>query len=720
MKVNLYSNLDEYDKEEDKIGMKIQKIKNNAAASLQITSEQLIKESQAHRTDDIKIPIQRISDEDELNDYKLKKRKEFEDQIKRQRYHIGCWMKYTSWEEHQGEFIRARSVFERALQIDYRNITIWLKYAEMEMKNKFINHARNVWERACKYLPRVDQFWYKWAYMEEMLGNYIGAREIFKSWMTWEPEDLAWLAFAKFEERVGEIQNAREVLYKYIEVHTNLRAYLRVCKFEDKHNNKDSCRRLFESALADLGVLALNEDFFIAFIRFEMRNKEYERCRSLFKFGLESIGNKEGGKEKSQKLYKFFLKFEKMFGTKESLEDVIITKRRLLYEKEIEKNPLNYDIWFDYTRLEEQVAENESVNTENSGNINTNRVREIYERAITNIPPINEKKYWRRYIFLWINYAIYEEYNAKDTTRADAVYKKALEIVPHKSFTFTKLWILYAHFHLRNKNIDLARKVFGMSIGITPREKIFKAYVELEMQLGNIDRCRTIYEKFIETQPDNSSAWVKYAELEKSLDEKERAIAIFETAISHPLDMPEIVWKAYINTEIEYENIDKVRLLYERLIEKSKHVKVWLSYAKFEQEIEAFIMARGIFERAYGYFKESGMKEERLLILENWIKLEEISGDEEMVRSLVLRKPEKVKKRRIVNVSGVSAVNMADVSMEVEDKEGANLNANVNAWEEYYDYIFPDDKETKKELKIISKAMKWYQKAKGEDEESNV
>ena len=68
--INYYNNLDEYDKEEDKVGMKLEKIKNNAAASLQTTSEQLIKESEAHRTDDVHIPNQRINDEDELNDYK--------------------------------------------------------------------------------------------------------------------------------------------------------------------------------------------------------------------------------------------------------------------------------------------------------------------------------------------------------------------------------------------------------------------------------------------------------------------------------------------------------------------------------------------------------------------------------------------------------------------------------------------------------------------------
>lgn len=31
-------------------------------------------------------------------------------------------------------------------------------------------------------------------------------------------------------------------------------------------------------------------------------------------------------------------------------------------------------------------------------------------------------------------------------------------------------------------------------------------------------------------------------------------------------------------------NRDKTRLLYERLLDRTKHVKVWLSYARFEAE----------------------------------------------------------------------------------------------------------------------------------------
>jgi crooked neck len=63
------------------------------------------------------------------------------------------------------------------------------------------------------------------------------------------------------------------------------------------------------------------------------------------------------------------LNFQKQYGSREEMEDVILTKRRHFLEEELKSQPLNYDTWFDYTRLEEQ-----------SGNVSM--AREVYERAI--------------------------------------------------------------------------------------------------------------------------------------------------------------------------------------------------------------------------------------------------------------------------------------------------------------------------------------------------
>lgn len=46
--------------------------------------------------------------------------------------------------------------------------------------------------------------------------------------------------------------------------------------------------------------------------------------------------------------------------------------------------------------------------------------------------------------------------------------------------------------------------------------------------------------------------------------------------------MPELLWKAYIDLEIEEGERERARALYERLLERSGHVKVWISYALFE------------------------------------------------------------------------------------------------------------------------------------------
>ena len=48
--------------------------------------------------------------------------------------------------------------------------------------------------------------------------------------------------------------------------------------------------------------------------------------------------------------------------------------------------------------------------------------------------------------------------------------------------------------------------------------------------------------------------------------------------------MPEKVWKAYIDFEVENGQIGKARNLYEALLQRTKHVKVWASFAKFEAQ----------------------------------------------------------------------------------------------------------------------------------------
>lgn len=159
-------------------------------------------------------------------------------------------------------------------------------------------------------------------------------------------------------------------------------------------------------------------------------------------------------------------------------------------------NPLNYDAWFDYLRL---LEEDQNIEV----------VRDTYERAISNIPPSQDKRFWRRYIYLWINYALFEELEAEDIEKTRDVYKACLDIIPHKKFTFAKIWLLCAQFEIRQKNLQGARKVMGVAIGKCPKNKLFRGYIDLELQLREFERCRILYEKFLEFGPENCTTWMK-------------------------------------------------------------------------------------------------------------------------------------------------------------------------------------------------------------------
>lgn len=43
------------------------------------------------------------------------------------------------------------------------------------------------------------------------------------------------------------------------------------------------------------------------------------------------------------------------------------------------------------------------------------------------------------------------------------------------------------------------------------QDKLFKSYIEMELQLGNIGRCRTLYTKYLEWSPANAGAWGRCA-----------------------------------------------------------------------------------------------------------------------------------------------------------------------------------------------------------------
>lgn len=96
------------------------RVKNKTPAPVQITAEQILREARERQEAEPAPPRQKITDANELAEYRLRKRKEYEDLIRRVRWNTSVWVKYAQWETAQKDFARARSVWERALEVDYR------------------------------------------------------------------------------------------------------------------------------------------------------------------------------------------------------------------------------------------------------------------------------------------------------------------------------------------------------------------------------------------------------------------------------------------------------------------------------------------------------------------------------------------------------------------------------------------------------------------------
>lgn len=663
----------------------LDKVKNKAPAPIQISAEQLLWEATERlggEGDQKRKPFQ---DRENTYEHKLRQRQAFEDGIRRNRERIGNWIQYAKFEEKMGEWERARSVYERSLDVDPRNQVLWLKYAEMETRLGNPNLARNVWDRAVTILPRVDQFWYKYAYMEERLGSVQGAREVFERWMRWEPEEAIWLTFVKFEKRQKEWDRARHVFERMLIVHPTAGGWAKYARFEEEDaRDVAKARAVWERSIDALEEAQREPTLFIEFAKFEVRQEEIDRARAIYKFALGLYP-----KSSSEGLYHSYAQFEKQYGTPETINDVIITKRRSAYEAALGANPTDYDAWFEYLRMEQDEVGDLDI------------IRDLYERAIAQVPPIQEKRYWRRYIYLWLYYATYEELAAKDYERTTSIYVAALALIPHERFTFSKVWLTYAQFLVRRHDLKLARRTLGQALGRCPKASLYTGYIEMELQLREFDRARTLYGKFIEWAPECSSTWCKFAELEGLLGDEERARSIYEMAISDEceaegifIDMPELIWKAYIDFEFEEGAYDRARALYERLLLKTDHIKVWVSYATFEASVpeddNSMNRARQVLQRAYDHFKEANLLAERLLLMEAWRELEVAKGTAESLEALSARLPKRVlKRRKIILPDGGSS------------------------WEEYHDYVFPDDQEKGSgHAKLLEMAHKWKEARK--------
>lgn len=665
-------------------------LKTSKTAETQVTSAEILAEAHDIKQTDFKKPSLTIQDLDELRLFQLAKRRDYEQQLNKNRLNYGQWMRYAKWEiDHNNDFKRARSIFERALEVNVQHVPFWVRYIELELLHKNVNHARNLLDRAVTTMPRTDKFWFMFVQTEETLSNFTGVRAVFERWLQWKPSELAWDAYVQFEERYGEFENARAIFLRYATEFPIGATWKRWLVFETSIPAVDDTqvaqiRGVFEAALDTLlsNKNAPNDplipEIILLWVKWETSVNEIERARAIVTTVLDQNLLLKDQKLEVLKNSAEFRELTNNTDLLDSGESTLRLKKKLHLEKAVAENIRDYDSWWEYAKLQEST-------------LGPKYALDLLTKAVQTYP-LDEFKLtsWRRYVFLWIKLALYHEYLIKDVDLAREVWTKCIKLLPHHKFTFAKVWTMFAEFELRNGGgISQARKVLGQAIGQSckeqPKRKLFTYYIGLETRLGELERVRKVYEKWLESslvydkqKDDIQSTRVlqEYIDFERTVGESERCVALFDIGITDEFGAGSEFFDSYIEFLKEEFRYEKAREVFRGKLNKNNS-QTWVQFALFESsilsptqmddlanadseevqfQVEEYHLekTRAIFLEGYTVFKSAGDGEKATAIIEAWLEYENMHGTSEHTEKVRAKLPKQITKRR--SVDGVEEI----------------------------------------------------------------
>ncbi|PPS94001.1 HAT (Half-A-TPR) repeat containing protein [Cryptosporidium hominis] len=619
-------------------------IKNKSFAPIQITVEQILKESYSGSANSVggNNSLSRLHESfdfrgiDELEDYRIRKRKEFEDSIRRKRWKISLYLSYAKWESLQNNIKNSRSIFERGILINYENVRIWREYIKLEITNGNINNARNLFERVTHLLPRIDEFWIKYIQMELILKNYINVRHIYRKWIDWKPDPSIYIQYSKFEEECGEIKSARGVMKDLIISYPDESNFIEYIKFEQRHKNLFSAEQIINilsETLIDINGNRITDLFFSSISDIFVEEKKIEEAIKLCNEGIKILTNEHCIKNLKDKLFQL----SKMRIYEKPDENIEWIKHKLQnYRDKLLHNPQDFDILFDYIIFITQYLELDSVLQEYENLVFNHNISDV----------VSWEKYLHSYLLLIYFFEINQDVNSPNIHKlynsfiqsiknnqiseiniAELETKQSESNITNdeKNNIFAKVFIYFSNHQLRIGDLNKARKILGIGLGRVPCTNLFDHYIDIEFKLGNFDRCRVLFTKYIEYDPVSTNSWIKYMQFEYNLCEIKRVISIAESAISMPeLDSPEIIWQYYIELMINEKNIEFADSIYKRLLEKTQHIQVVINYSTFIiSKLHDNKLNREFILGILNKYKERQLDYQRSILLKYWLSLEE-------------------------------------------------------------------------------------------------
>lgn len=382
-----------------------------------------------------------------------------------------------------------------------------------------------------------------------------------------------WVNFARLYENHKDIANARVIFDKAVQVNYKTvdhlaTLYCEWAEMELRHKNFKGALDLMRRATAEPSV---------------------EVKRRVAADGNEPVQMKL---YKSLRLWTFYVDLEESLGTLESTRSV--------YERILDLKIATPQIILNYAFLLEEHKYFEDA-------------FKVYERGVKIFKYPHVKDIWVTYLSKFV-----KRYGKTKLERARELFDQAVEVAPSESVK--PLFLQYAKLEEDYGLAKRAMKVYDQATKAVPNNEklsMYEIYIARAAEIFGVPKTREIYEQAIESglpDKDVKTMCLKYAELEKSLGEIDRArgIYVFASQLADPRSDAEF-WNKWHEFEVQHGNEDTFREMLR--IKRS----VSASYSQTHFILPEYLMQKDQklnIDDARDKLKQAGVAEDEMAALE--------------------------------------------------------------------------------------------------------
>ncbi|CAI9087648.1 OLC1v1021777C1 [Oldenlandia corymbosa var. corymbosa] len=385
-----------------------------------------------------------------------------------------------------------------------------------------------------------------------------------------------WVAFAMLYESHNDIKNARVIFDKAVQVNYKAVDHLASvwcewAEMEVRHKNFKGALDLMRRATAVPSV---------------------EVKRRVAADGNEPVQMKI---HKSLKLWSFYVDLEESLGTLESTREV--------YESILDLKIATPQIIINYAMLLEDHKYFEDA-------------FKVYERGVKIFKYPHAKDIWVTYLTKFV-----ARYGRSKLERARELFEHAVEVAPAE--VVKPLYLQYAKLEEDFGLAKRAMRVYDQATKAVPAaEKLsmYEIYIARAAEIFGVPKTREIYEQAIESglpDKDVKIMCLKYAELEKSLGEIDRARALYKhsSQFVDPRSDPDF-WLKWHEFEVQHGNEDTFR----EMLRVKRSVSA--SYSQTHFILPEYLMQKDqvqTLEDAKDALKKAGVADDEMAALERQV-----------------------------------------------------------------------------------------------------